>query len=238
MKFYYNIKVKKVVFGILSVFALIGAVLLINSTGLISSESVREKVDSLGALGPLALTVLYALSVTFSPIAGSPFILAGLALYGFLPAFLCTYFGNIIGASVNFGIAKLVGRPIIRKLVGTKNMDEVDAIANMVGVKTLIILRIVGGAGFDIVSYAAGLTPMRFGIYILITIVCSVPSLLGLVYMFERALNLPRIFVIPLMVGILILAVVIPYFVYQRQRNRLKYKQDKHYNQGNSEDES
>ena len=97
-------------------------------------------------------------------------------------------------------------------------MDEVDKYANIVGVKTLIIFRIIGGAGFDFISYAAGLTPMRFSVYFIITAVFSIPSLLALVYMFDRALNLHRIFIIPLILCILIFTIVIPYYVYRRQK--------------------
>ena len=83
-----NLNQKKVFYSLISLIALIGIVFFLNISVQISRENIREIVSSFGFFGPLILIIFYAISVVLAPIAGSPFILTGLTLYGLIPAFM------------------------------------------------------------------------------------------------------------------------------------------------------
>ena len=204
---------------------LLGLLLLagwVHRTGLLGAESASRVIDAAGPLGPVALGFLYSTTVIFSPLSGTPITVAAVAAYGYWGAFAAHYLGNLIGSSANFLIARHAGRPAVRRFVGVESMEKLDTIAETAGVSTLVVLRCFGGGLFDFVSYAAGLTPMRFLTYFAITNLCGIPGLLLFVYMLQQAVTLPPIYTVFFTACILIMTVVIPFFIYRRQTRALR----------------
>jgi uncharacterized membrane protein YdjX (TVP38/TMEM64 family) len=113
-----------------------------------------------------------------------------------------------------------------QRLAGSENMARLDDIAEATCVSTLIVLRLFGGGLFDFVSYAAGLTPMRFTTYFAITNLCGIPGLLLFVYMIQKAVSMPPLYTALFAACILVLTVVIPFFIYRRQRRALRVRQE------------
>jgi uncharacterized membrane protein YdjX (TVP38/TMEM64 family) len=211
--------------ALLSAVMLLGLLLLFawaNRAGVLTSEAARSVIDAAGPLGPLVLGLLYSTTVIFSPLSGSPITIAALVAYGYWGAFATHYLGNLIGSSANFFIARTAGRPAVERLAGTDKMAKLDETTEATGVTALIVLRLFGGGLFDFVSYAAGLTPMRFSTYFAITNLCGIPGLLLFVYMLQKAISMPPIYTVPFTACILALTVVIPFFVYRRLRRAVQ----------------
>ncbi len=211
--------------ALLSAVMLLGLLLLFawaNRARVLTSEAARSVIDAAGPLGPLVLGLLYSTTVIFSPLSGSPITIAALAAYGYWGAFATHYLGNLIESSANFLIARTAGRPAVEWLAGTDKMAKLDEMAEATGVTTLIVLRLFGGGLFDFVSYAAGLTPMRFSTYFAITNLCGIPGLLLFVYMLQKAISMSPIYTVLCTACILALNVVIPFFVYRRLRRAVQ----------------
>ncbi len=216
-----NTITKKVILLTVTISATIIIVLLLSgSSTQFSIDNIKQVIKSFGSLGPLIFIGLYTLSIVISPVAGGPFIVASLVIFGFSNSLLYIYAGNLTGAIINFFIARKLGRPIITKFIGVKSMKQVDEIAGSVGVKILMVLRLIGIGAFDLVSYAVGLTSMSFYIYFLVTATCSIPSLAIIVYMMDRAVRLPKVFSVLAFIGIYSLAIAIPLYLYRRQKTR------------------
>lgn len=186
----------------------------------IDTEQVKEFIRSFGILGPIVFMILNALSIVFSPVTALPFWAASLALYGFWQTLLYILISFNLGAIANFWIARKWGRPIVLKLVGKKGINEVDKITEVIGLHTLLIVRLIGGASSDYVAYAAGLTNMKFKPYILITFLATPPSMTLNVYIIYGALSLKPIFVLLGLVGYT-LSVVLPLWIYHHQKKKL-----------------
>jgi len=197
----------------------IGGVLA--SSDLFSLETVREFVKPLGVVGPIAMSGVYALSVVVSPVAGSPFILASLLLWGFGVTLLVVYVGNLVGASVAFWLARRLGRPIILRILGVRRLAVLDELTCVVGVRSLLILRLVGGGLFDVISYAAGVTLMRFRDYFLITAIASVPSLAILVWLLAEAVSASPWLTAGYTAVIVLLTIGLPILLFRYERKRL-----------------
>lgn len=138
-----------------------------------SSEEFRVFTESIGVLGPLIVIFYIVISHIIAPLAGLPGVLLGSAIYGIVKTVLFLYIAGLISAAVSFWISKKFGRQWVMKLVGRKTMKQVDDFIQVSGVKLLIIGRLFGFTVFEVISYAAGLTNMKFKIYFIITAIFS-----------------------------------------------------------------
>ena len=151
---------------------------------------IKEYAQQLGILGYLFVLVGIVLGGVLVPLSAVPFLYAGLALYGFWPTFVLYYLGNtIIAPIIDFWIARKYGRPAVLKLAGKKAIIQIDKLTEVAGVKALIVLRFFGGILFDSISYAMGLTNMKFRYYFLITLLCPIPGGLLTLYVLDRGLE-------------------------------------------------
>ena len=159
-------------------------------TSLTKSIDVEGFTESLGLWGPIFIISGIAFGGIVVPMTALPFVFASLALYGVFPTFILYYLGNtIIAPVVDYWIANKYGRPIVTKLTGMKTMATIDKLAEKVGTKSLILLRLFGGILFDSVSYAVGLTKYDFKKYFILTALLPIPGMLLTTYILEKGVN-------------------------------------------------
>lgn len=153
----------------------------------LTSPETKLWVEKLGIFGPLVVIGYTAVSHVLAPVAGTPGILLGLAVYGVFKASLYVYLGSLLSAIINFYISRQFGRKWVTRLVGKKEIARVDELVAVSGTKLLILSRIFGFTFYELVSYAFGLTQMKFNKYFLITATFSlIPSFL-IIYLFQEA---------------------------------------------------
>lgn len=131
-----------------------------------------------GALGPIVYVAFYALSMVLAPIPTSPAPVAAATAFGGVEGFFYTLLGAAIGGSICFGIARRWGRPLLQRFLPERFMTDIDRVADRLGARVLLVLRLFPILGTDAVSYGAGLTRIRFTLYLAITLVGSTPMFL------------------------------------------------------------
>jgi uncharacterized membrane protein YdjX (TVP38/TMEM64 family) len=127
--------------------------------------ALQEWVKQIGIFGPLLIIFLTVITGVVAPLSGTPVNYAGFILYGAETVFLFSISG-VISAVINFYIAKKFGRPFLKKFVNEKDLEKVDKYAMEHGAVSLFIMRIFLGSIHDFLSYAMGLTSMKFKPYI------------------------------------------------------------------------
>ena len=138
---------------------------------------VADWIEQLGPWGPIAYIAFFAGSMLFAPVPTAPAPIIAATVFGGALGFLYTLIGTAIGSAICFWLARKLGRPALRRLMSQAAVDKVDELGERLGLRLLIVLRLFPIAGVDYVSYAAGLTQMRFGIYIIVSILASAPIL-------------------------------------------------------------
>ncbi len=138
---------------------------------------IRTWTESAGALGPVVIVLLGVVTAVIAPLSGAPLLFVGFALYGAEVVFLFAIAG-IISTAVNFYISRRWGRPLIKRFVGQKNMATVDRFTVEHGMVSLFILRVLMGSFNDFISYALGLTNMKFKTYFAVSLVAAIPGTL------------------------------------------------------------
>lgn len=138
-------------------------------------EKVKTIISSFGILGPITFILLIVLGIVLAPINGFLIWLPGFYIFGLEKAIIYAIIAGWIGALIAFFIARKLGRPVVIKFVGKKEIARVDKLTDELGIKALWILRLFGGVLFDVVSYASGLTNISFKQFLMITVLGSLP---------------------------------------------------------------
>ena len=154
---------------------IIALVLIYFLSAAVPKEALQETLEGLGILGPLVLGLILLVTYILAPLNGTPFLLVGFYLYGSNIVFFSSIaaWGSSI---INFWIARRWGRPLVKKMVGIKNINRIDKLTINYGFLAIFSLRVLTGALQDFVSYAAGLTTIKFTRYFLATSLGMIPG--------------------------------------------------------------
>ncbi|OGM13962.1 hypothetical protein A3D84_02525 [Candidatus Woesebacteria bacterium RIFCSPHIGHO2_02_FULL_42_20] len=172
-------------------------------------DNLSGLVTSYGVLGAVFYMALGVLSIVLAPTSTIPLWPVVLGAYGFWVAVILTWVSGIVGAIVNYYIAKIFGRPVVKKLIGEKALSEVDRIAGIVGWKGLVVVRTIGNASFDYASYAFGLAKYNFKSYLAVTAITTFFWDAAVFFFLGKAISLTLIPSIAVMIGMYFLAVFI-----------------------------
>lgn len=138
-------------------------------------EALMALVERAGIFGPIIIVVAMTMAVVASPIPSAPIALAAGAAYGHVLGTLIVVAGAEIGALLAFGLARFLGRDAVRRWFG----DRVEqGLAGSQNALTLAVFlsRLMPFVSFDIISYAAGLSALRFWRFALATLAGIVPA--------------------------------------------------------------
>ncbi len=164
--------------GIAVVALLIGTYLAYERWFPWGQSEIEEWIDGFGVWGPIVYIALFAVSMLFAPLPTAPMPLVAAAVFGPGLGFVYTITATAIGSTICFWVARRLGRPALARLTSQVALDRIDQLGERLGIRLLIILRLFPIAGVDYVSYAAGLTQMRFLAYIIVSVLASVPILI------------------------------------------------------------
>lgn len=142
---------------------------------ILDGQWLREQTLALGVRGPLLIIGLMALAVVLNPIPSAPIALVSGAVYGHAWGTLYIVLGAEIGALIAFSIARLFGRDLLRRLFGDRValgwLGSQNALTWMV-----FVSRLLPFVSFDLVSYGAGLTPLKTWRFALATLLGLIPA--------------------------------------------------------------
>jgi uncharacterized membrane protein YdjX (TVP38/TMEM64 family) len=159
--------------GILSFIALYLVVLMILSKYGISVSDIKTFVEGLGTLGYLALVLLMAFSV-MSPFPDTPTALVANVLYGPIIGFFIVLVGSLLGALLDFIIVRKLGRKFFIKRYPSF-VQSINKVAQRFGFESMVFFRIFPTVTFDIVSYTAALTKVKFSRFAVATLLGLLP---------------------------------------------------------------
>lgn len=198
--------------------ALIAADQLIERVSPWDYDDFERWIDDLGVWGPIVYIAFFAASMVVAPIPTGPAPVAAAAAFGGVLGFFYTMIAGVIGAALCFWIARLWGRPLMRRFLPERVVDEIDRVTNYLGLRVLFVLRLFPLLGVDAVSYAAGLTPIRFAPYLAISIVATIP-ILALTSAIGEGLQDNRELALAAVIGLAVFLIVpLAYLALRRRR--------------------
>lgn len=168
-----------VVLGFVAIYVVM--VLLLRMVGL---EQAQQLIREAGPWAPVLFVGLCVLSLMVAPLSGSSLFIVGGALFGKEKAFLLSLIGSLIGCSLNFWISKKLGRQVVGRLVGHDSLNELDRFTGQInGHRGVFYLMLILPISQDIVSYAAGLTPISYSRFAVALIVSATLVVAAYIYL-------------------------------------------------------
>jgi uncharacterized membrane protein YdjX (TVP38/TMEM64 family) len=130
---------------------------------------LREYLRGFGLWAPLVSAALMQVQAVIAPLPSFPLMYANGLLFGTLWGGLLSWTSILVSAMLCFGLARLFGRPLVERVVSPNALTRADRHLVRLGPLALFVARLIPLTSFDLLSYAAGLTPMRLGPFCLAT---------------------------------------------------------------------
>lgn len=138
-------------------------------------SSLKAQIEALGLLGPIVVIVTLMIAIVISPLPSAPIALASGAIYGHIWGTIYVLIGSTLGAVIAFLLARLLGYDILKRWLGGKLAQSwVGSQNTLMGI--VFFSRLMPFISFDIVSYAAGLTALTFGRFVIATVAGITPA--------------------------------------------------------------
>ena len=148
---------------------------------------LRDYIVSFGFWAPVASCSLMVLQALAAPVPSFLITFANGLAFGVFWGWMLSLFGHVLAAAVCFGVSRALGRTPVEVLVGRAGLDSADRWFERWGTYAVFAGRLVPGVAFDAISYAAGLTRMRFGGFMLATTLGILPQTFLYSYLGQRA---------------------------------------------------
>lgn len=138
-------------------------------------ENVKAFVDSYGIFSPIIYIILF----TFVPLTLFPdsiLAIAGGMCFGMVDGFIYTMIGAMFGGILSFFLAKTLGHKVFNKFI-KKDISNLETAIKKKGFALVFILRLIPLFPFDIISYAAGFSGVKFKDFATATILGIIPGI-------------------------------------------------------------
>jgi uncharacterized membrane protein YdjX (TVP38/TMEM64 family) len=182
---------------------------------------LRDYILSYGFWAPVASLFLMVLQALVAPVPSFLITFANGLAFGVFWGWVLSLFGHVLAAAVCFWISRALGRVPVEVLVGRTGLQSADRWFARWGMYAVFVGRLVPGVAFDVISYAAGLTRMRFRNFLIATALGIFPQTFLYSYLGRQAPEYVALFLVTsglVVAGVVAVAVV----RYRRERRRPK----------------
>jgi uncharacterized membrane protein YdjX (TVP38/TMEM64 family) len=201
------------------VLLLIGTALAV-STELPNVAGMRTWLDEGGPTRWVAMVVGVAVAL-LTPISRTALSVLVGAVAGFPAGLAVALSGGLLGGLAGFALSRWLGREVMTRLAGAR-LARLDRIVSERGFVSVLVARIMPVPPFVFVSYAAGLSGIRLGPYLLGTAIGLVPWSVLYVGIGASATSIDSwtslVDAVPTLAVVLLLALLAGYFWWRRRQ--------------------
>ncbi|WP_215491758.1 TVP38/TMEM64 family protein [Fenollaria sporofastidiosus] len=167
----------------------------VSKLGSLNLDAVIELIRGYGAYAAVVSFFLMILQSILSPIPALLITLSNAAIFGWWKGALLSFWSAMAGAALCFYIARTLGRDVVEKITTKTGLAKVDEFFERYGKNSILICRLLPFVSFDIVSYAAGLTPIKFWDFFIATGLGQLPATIVYSYLGNLAGSTKTIFI-------------------------------------------
>ncbi len=124
--------------------------------------------------------ILQIMQIVISVLPGQFFQLAAGYLYTFWPALLLSIAGALLGTTITFWLAKWLGSDFVHMFFDKDKTGEyVERLNSKKAYTIVFLLYAIPGIPKDVVSYAAGISEMKYKPFIILSTIGRLPGMMG-----------------------------------------------------------
>lgn len=137
---------------------------------------MRNFVAEYGAWAAAVSFFLMVFQSIAAPLPAFIITLANANLFGWIKGAALSWSSAMAGAALCFYISRSLGRGAAEKLTSKAGLKSIDKFFERYGTYSVLIARLLPFISFDLVSYAAGLTSMKFSSFFIATGIGQLPA--------------------------------------------------------------
>lgn len=139
---------------------------------------LKTLILSFGLWAPLISAFLMVAQSVVLFLPAFPIFVVNALVFGPLYGLLLSWGSAVMGSMVCFSIAKVLGRPVVERMVKKEHMGRADRALKNYEKYVILLFGFVPVVSFDLISYAAGLTLLAYWEFLLLVCIAQVPSAL------------------------------------------------------------
>lgn len=148
----------------------------LNAFMALDQHGIEQFIHSYGSQAAVVSFLLMIFQAIAAPLPAFLITFANASLFGAFWGGVLSWSSSMVGAALCFYIARIMGRGVVEKLTGKAVLNSVDDFFERYGKHTILICRLLPFVPFDPVSYAAGLTSVRFRHFFIATGLGQLPA--------------------------------------------------------------
>jgi len=161
-------------------------------------EPMREYLLGFGWWAPVISMLLQLLTSIIAPLPSFVLGFVNAMLFGWWWGAVLTWTTALLAAGVCFGIARTLGRPVVERFVPRGALESMDGFFARHGVIAVLAGRLIPFINPDVLSYAAGLTTMRWRLFLFSIGLGAIPSTALYTYLGSRGVTSVGWLLVPL----------------------------------------
>lgn len=142
----------------------------------IGIKEIQSYVEGFGGFAPVVYILIFAL-VPLTLFPDSIIAISGGLIFGLAKGYIFTTIGALIGGTISFYISRYFGRDVVKKLTKDK-LDNIENMINEKGFTIVFLLRLIPLFPFDVISYGAGFTSIKYRDFAIATVLGTIPGIL------------------------------------------------------------
>jgi len=141
-------------------------------------EGLRQLILSYGLWAPVCSIMLMTLQSLVPFVPGLAITITNAWIFGWQYGAVYSWIGALLGASLDFGIARWYGRPVVEKFIDSKCLKIMNIFLQKHGILSVFITRLTPIIPFKVVSYGVGLSTLSFCQFVIATAIGQAPAIL------------------------------------------------------------
>jgi uncharacterized membrane protein YdjX (TVP38/TMEM64 family) len=141
-------------------------------------RQLKRVIKSFGPFSPLIFILLQIIQVVVAPVPGEAIEFLGGYVFGVWVGLVYSMIGLILGSGLAFGIARIFEKQAIERFVSPGLRKKFDYLIGHQGVILSFLLFLIPGFPKDTLCYILGLTPMHWGMFLIISTLGRIPGTL------------------------------------------------------------
>lgn len=148
---------------------------------LFSADRLNNWLENNKSWAWAVILILWQIQAVIAPLPAPLLIMTTAVIYadtplGILFAIIITWIGAMMGAIFCFGLSRHYGRDWVMRKGHLDKMSDLDGYLEEKGAYVIFLTRLIPILSFDLVSYAAGLTKLKWKDFILATGLGMLPT--------------------------------------------------------------